>query len=249
MSQVYEKNFRRIARDCGKLSVDSYNRYLKKRLTEVGSVTVAHERAILVSLWRSLYEDGTVEAMPRGLVKIKAVRPPTRAWTLDQCCTAVKGTFQYDPKKLRGGASIGIFLRCWLLLGYESGLRQDDIWTLRGSDFSGSTLQRTQAKTGNPIAKSLTPACMRAVKEMLAQSPDGRVLGWAMTKGGGRRRMKRYLKSLHLDGTGKWLRRSGATHIEMAHPGKGRLHLGHATVGLAEKFYIDWSQEIGRAHV
>jgi hypothetical protein len=54
--------------------------------------------------------------------------------------------------------------------------------------------------------------------------------------------MQAYLSSLRLGGSSKWLRRSGATHIEMEHPGKGRLHLGHKTHGLAERCYIDWSQ-------
>lgn len=50
------------------------------------------------------------------------------------------------------------------------------------------------------------------------------------------------LDSVGVGGTSKWLRRSGATHIEIREPGKARHHLGHRTLDLAAKAYIDWPQ-------
>lgn len=224
------------------MSVTAINRYLQKRLTEVAEVTAATERAMLVGIWRWAYETGIVDSLPRGIVKIKVRRRPTKAWTLEQCCTAVKGTFTLDSEVRGKGIGLGLFLRCWLLLGYETGARQGDLWSMESADFDGCTVRWSQHKTGEPIVKTLTPACLDAVKALLAKSPDGRVLGWVMTQHSGQRHLRKYLPSIGLDGSSKWLRRSGATHIEMAHPGKGRLHLGHLTVGLAERAYIDWSQ-------
>jgi integrase len=246
VNQSYARRVRAAAAGCRWVSVEWCNRYLRKRLSEVRSVTVAPERVLILSLWRFAYERGLVDSMPRGLVKIKVSRPPVRAWTLEQCCTAVKATFQDDGILLRSGAKLGVFLRCWLLLGYETGARQEDLWNLRRSDFFGDTVAWTQGKTGVPLSKKLTPACMAAVTAMLEGSPDGRVLGWAMVKESGWRRLRRFLKRLDLPGSSKWLRRSGATHVEILQPGKARLHLGHKTVGLAERFYIDWSQVRGQ---
>lgn len=242
VSRGYSRRVMAVAAGCRRFNEDSCNRFLKQRLAEVSSVTAAPDRVIVLTIWRYAYERGLVDSMPRGIVKIKVQRPPTRAWTLEQCCTAVKATFQHDRKRLRSGASLGVFLRCWILLGYETGARQEDLWRLRDTDFSGQTVQFTQSKTGNPVPKVLTPSCMEAVRAMLEASPDGRVLGWVMKKEGGYKRMRKHLESLKMRGSGKWLRRSGCTHIEIDHPGKGRLHLGHKTVGLAERFYIDWSQ-------
>jgi integrase len=239
---VYGGNIQRIAGRVGELSVEACNRYLKKRLTEVSSVTVHWERAVLWQMWRYAYDRRLVEALPRGVVKIKAVRRPVRAWTLDQCCTAVNASFQYDVVRLRTGVYLGKFLRCWLLLGYESGARRSDLWHMRDSDFVGDTLYWSQHKTGEPVPKVLSPECMQAVQEMLAVSPDGRVLGWAMHMQSGCKRMKCFLKSLKLSGSSKWLRRSACTHVEIEQPGKGRVFLGHKTFGLAEKNYIDWAQ-------
>lgn len=145
--------------------------------------------------------------------------------------------------KIRGaGVELGLFLRCWLLLGYETGARHGDLWSLAADNFDGDTCRWTQHKTGDPVVKTLTPACVAAVQAMLALSRDDRVLGWVMRPCSARRVMRGYLRQLSLAGSSKWLRRSSCTHIEMANPGKGRLHLGHRTVGLAERAYIDWSQ-------
>lgn len=238
----YALHVRAAARKCRTLSVDCINRYLKKRMTEVAPITAATERAILVSIWRWAYDIGVVDSLPRGLVKIKSARRPTRAWTLEQCCTAVKGTFGITDKIRGKGVTFGLFLRAWMLLGYEVGARQGDLWELRAADFDGDVVRWSQSKTGEPHLRPLSPACLTAVRAMLEKSPDGRVLGWAMTKSAARRRLRAYLRSIGMDGTSKWLRRSGATHVEMQNPGKGKLHLGHKTPGLAERAYIDWSQ-------
>lgn len=239
---AYAKRVRDVAAGCKRLDASSCNEYLRRRLSVAAPVTVAPQRSIVVSLWLFALDRGLVNTMPRGLVKIKVARKPTRAWTLEQCCTAVKGTLQLGREKLRSGAPVGLFLRCWILLGYETGARQGDIWTLRGEDFAEGAVQWLQHKTGEPIWKVLSPACWDAATEMLALSHDGTVIGWSIQKEGGYKRMRRYLNSLGLLGSSKWLRRSGATHIEMRQPGKAKLHLGHKTPGMAERFYIDWSQ-------
>lgn len=242
VSSDYASHLRVTCRRCRVMSVEAINRYLRKRLTEVQSVTVATERAILLGVWKWAYEAGIVDNLPRGIVKVKIIRRPTRAWTLEQCCTAVKGTFALTKRIRPSGAPMGLFLRAFLLLGYESGARLGDLWAFRREDFDGDTLRWTQHKTAEPVVKLLSPACIEAVTALLALSPDGRLFGWIVSKKSVRRILQTYLKSIGLPGSAKWLRRSGCTHIEIENPGKGRLHLGHRTVGLAEKSYIDWSQ-------
>lgn len=242
VSPAYSHNLRRVASNVRRLDSAAINQYLQKRSTEIASVTLATERAMLVGLWRWAYETGAVDRPPRGIVKVKITRKPTRAWTIEQCCTAVKGTFALVSNIRGTGVPLGLFLRCWLLLGYETGARHGDLCSLTADHIDGDTCRWTQGKTGDPVVKVLTPACVEAVQAMLALSPDGRVLGWVMRPCSARRVMRKYLRSLSLAGSAKWLRRSGCTHVEMANPGKGRLHLGHRTVGLAERAYIDWSQ-------
>lgn len=242
VSQVYAANVRRIAARVQAVSAESLNRFLRRRAEERAGTTVRAERSVLLSLWRWAYDAGHVEQAPRGIIKIKGRRAPTRAWTVDQLRTALAATHQHDAVRLKSGASKGLLLRCWMLLGYEAGSRWGDLFSLRADHIDRDTIAWTQSKTGDPVVRSLSPACLAACREMLAASPDGRILGWAVGRRQAMAIMREFLDAVGIGGTSKWLRRSGATHIEMAEPGKATHHLGHRTVGLAATNYIDWSQ-------
>jgi hypothetical protein len=108
--------------------------------------------------------------------------------------------------------------------------------------LDGDVLAWTQSKTGDPLTRPLTPACLAAIDAMLAGSTDGRILGWAVGDRQAQRLMRTLLDRLGLGGSSKWLRRSGATHCEMERAGAGRLHLGHRSPALFESAYADWSQ-------
>lgn len=244
VAPIYAANVRRIAARCGAVTVDRMNEFLRERLEVVAGTTVRTERTILLSLWKWAYEYEAcgVSKLPRGVFSIKAKRAPTRAWTLDQVRTLVSATHDFDGLRFRRGASLGLFLRAWVFLGYESGSRFGDLMAMRREHIEGDCLRWTQSKTGDPIHKVLSPACLDAVRAMLEVSSDGRILGWACRPRQAQRHMRALLDKAGIGGTSKWLRRSGATHIEMAHPGKASLHLGHRTATLAAQAYIDWSQ-------
>lgn len=242
VSSQYESAVKRIAAQVGRLSADRINAYLRDRLQAVSTVTARTERTVLLSLWRHAYETSMVREAPRGVMRIKARKPPTRAWTQDQVRTAIAKAGELCGRRLRSGADLGVWLRCWLLLGYEAGSRHGDLWRLTRDNLDGDVLRWTQAKTGDGITKVLSSACVKACREMLEASPDGTILGWACQRRQAMRWMRQHLDACGLAGTSKFLRRSGATHIEMLAPGKASLHLGHRTATLAAQAYIDWGQ-------
>jgi len=238
----YQASIRRIARGCRNLSTEAVNDYLRRRLDEVSTITVRNERGIILTIWVNAYHAKLVDEMPRGVMKIKTRREATRAWTLDEVKAVLSAAGKKKGIKMRSGTDLGAFLTAWILLGYESGARLGDCWHFRREHIEGDSLRWTQSKTGDPICKVLTQACLDACHEMLRSSPDGTIIGWVCGKRHATRVMKEHLDDCCLPGTSKWLRRSGATHIEMLDPGRARLHLGHRSVGLAEKAYLDWGQ-------
>lgn len=242
VSRHYAGCVRRIAKRCPTVTVEKLNRYLMLRLNDVAGTTVKFERTILLSLWRWAYDRGLMDVAPRGVARLKARRKPTKAWSIDQIRAAIAATRELDGRRLKSGASLGLLLRAWSLLGYECGARWGDLWMLTRDHLDGDAISWVQGKTGDPVVRVLTPACLAAVREMLAASPDGRILGWACGRRQAMRLMREHLDRCGIGGTSKWLRRSGATHIEIHEPGKARHHLGHRTAGLAERNYIDWSQ-------
>jgi integrase len=242
VSVHYAANVKRIAAKCGEISSDAVNRYLRVRSSQLQSTTVRAERTILLTLWRFAYEAELVDVAPRGVMTVKARKKPTKAWTVAQLQQLLKATADYNGKRLRSGADLGQFLRCWILLAYECGARFGDVMAFSRDNIDGDTLAWTQSKTGDPLTRPLTPACLDAIDAMLAKSPNGLILGWACKRRRAHRLMRDLLDKQGLGGSSKWLRRSGATHCEMEKPGAGRLHLGHRSPALFEQAYCDWSQ-------
>lgn len=242
ISAAYECQIIRLAGQVGQVTSDRINAYLKKRLTEVATTTVKNERTVLLCLVKAGYESGQIKTPIRGVMRVKARKRPTQAWTVDQLKAAIHKTRDYAGRKLRTRAPMDLWLRTWLLLGYEAGSRFGDLWSLTKDHLDGEILRWTQAKTGDPIVRHLTAACVADCRRMLAISPDGRILGWACGPRHAFRIMRDHLDACGIGGTSKWLRRSGATHIEIAAPGMARRHLGHRTPGLAEQAYLDWGQ-------
>ena len=240
--KLYAHNLRRLCRSCPTISTNAINAYLRRRLEDRSTVTVRSERVMLLSLWKSAYEAGHVDEAPRGIMRVKARRAPTKAWTVEQLQAVIAATHNYDGVRLRSGADKGAFLRAWVLLGYECGARHGDLWRFTGERLDGDAIGWMQSKTGDAIVRLLSQPCLDACREMLKASPDGRILGWACKPRQAMRQMRAFLDATGVGGTSKWLRRSGATHCEMEKPGAGRMHLGHRSVGLFEQAYADWTQ-------
>jgi integrase len=238
----YAANVTRIAKRAGQLSVEKLNRHLMARVEKTSGLTVRSERGILLTLWNWAYDRSIVDTAPRGVLKMKARRKPTKAWTIAEIRRLLEATKGLDGRRLRSGASLGLFLRAWILVAYESGARLGDVMAFRAENLHDDTLSWTQSKTGDPMVRPLTPACLDSIDAMLARSPDKTILGWACKRRMALRHMRELIDSCGMDGTGKWLRRSGATHCEMERAGAGRLHLGHRSPALFESAYADWSQ-------
>jgi integrase len=244
VSENYRKTVVRIIKKCKFLTVECLNNYIKSRTNSVSSLTVKTDRSILLSLWKFAYENNMINHMPKNIIKIKIKRSPTKAWTIDQCKTLIEHTHKYDNKNNRKKVSIGLFLRVWLLLGYESGARFGDVFDFKWNDIDKNILRWTMSKTGDPMTKILSDGLIAYINELKTfnTNNDDRILGWICSKRQAARLMRLYLAECGLDGSSKFLRRSGATHIEMEHPGMAKLHLGHRTAGLAEKNYLDFAQ-------
>jgi integrase len=238
----YKTQLLRIAGLCGSVTNEAVNAYLRSRQGSVATVTLRNERGHLLTLWKFGYQTGVLDDMPRGILTVRMSRPPTRAWTPAQIRTLLDAAEGHRNVTMRSGASRAAFLRAWIFLGYETGARLGDVMSFSECHLRGDSIAWTQSKTGDPLTRVLTRPCRDACGEMLGASPDGRIIGWATTKRNATRIMRSLIDAAGLSGTGKWLRRSGATHCEMIRAGAGRLHLGHRSPALFEQAYCDWAQ-------
>jgi integrase len=242
VSDAHRRNVTAIAKRVGRIAVDHLNAYLLRRIEQVSGLTVKTERSVCLTLWNWAYHQGLLELAPRGVVRMKARRKPTKAWTLPQIRDILNACDRASNRPMWSGAVPREFLRCWVLLAYETGARMGDLFAFTRDNIDGDSIAWVQSKTLDPLTRTLTPACIEAVQAMLAKSTDGSILGWACSRRQAIRRMRELLESCGLAGSSKWLRRSGATHCEMQQAGAGRLHLGHRSPALFESAYCDWSQ-------
>jgi integrase len=243
VSRTHEARVLVIAGRLKEFSRDCVNEYIRRRLQNRSAISVRTERSIILSVWRWGWESDLVEHPPKGVARFRTRKEPTRAWTVPQVEGIIAAARKAGGKRrMWSGAPAALFLETWLRLGYESGARLGDNFAFTKDNLDGDVLRWTQAKTGDAIHKVLSPECLACVHAMLDLSPDGSIIGWACSKRQASRRIRELLAGCGFGGTSKWLRRSGATHIEMAQPGKASLHLGHRTAALAAQAYLDWGQ-------
>lgn len=178
-------------------------------------------------------------------MRVRAPQAPVQAWTIAHCRDLVKEASGFSGKVLRNGADLGDFLRCWVLLGYETGARYGDLFAWTRDNIRGTAISWVTRKTGIICTRLLSDDAAIAVKAMLSKSPDGRILGWVASRRYSFRLMRRLLAKAGGSGSGRWLRRSAATHIEMHDPGKAQWFLAHKSPGLAARHYLDQAQLAG----
>jgi len=242
LSKNYTKNLLSVARDCKHLDSESINKYLKCRLDKVNTVTAKSNRTILLSLYKWAYENNIIKNPIRNVLSIKVKREPVKAWTIDDLKFMIRQTNNFSHKKTRSGVKWNDFLKCWILLAYESGARFGDVFSFKKENIDNNILRFTMSKTGDPMTKILSEECVKYIHKLLDKSPDETILRYVVKNRQAQRILRLFIDSCSLEGTSKFLRRSGATHIEQNNPGMAKFHLGHRTNGLAEKHYIDYGQ-------
>jgi integrase len=243
----YARAMTNLAEKLPELSAQAINSHLRMRRESVSQTTVANERRMLLTLWRWAWEEGLVDSAPRGVQRVKAPLKPVKAWSIDECRALVKGAEKFFGKRLRNGADLGVFLQCWVVLAYETGARYGDIFAWKGSNISACALGWVTSKTGVVCTRLLSDQALALVNKMLDKSPDGRILGWVCCRRQSFKFMRKLIESCLPEGSGKWLRRSSATHVEMQDPGKAQWFLAHKSPGMAARHYLDQRQLAGSA--
>lgn len=241
-SFLYCANLRRVASKVAVLDAQHVNAYLRLRLTQVSPGSVANERRMLLTLWSWAWEEGMCDNPLRGVMSIRTPSKPVEAWTIGECSALVKATSQFNFSKMRNGTNLGLFLRCWVLVAYETGARYGDIFAFTNANVGGGCLSWTTSKTGIPCCRNLSLPCQSAISDMMQGRPVGPIFGGCASRRYSFALMRRLLAASGLPGSGKWLRRSGATHVEQTNPGMAQRFLGHKSANMAAQHYLDQRQ-------
>jgi integrase len=251
-SRGYQYNLRRTVRkaeDSGiktvcQLTPDAVNRLIAG-LRKVGNTTRANIRRELLSLWKYAHDCSLTDSYPTRVVKVREDRRPVRTWAVEDLrkilVAAEKDQMVVSQRCPVPRAHV---LAAWILIGYDGGMRFDDIHQLTMQDFrnGGESIAISARKTGKPLVRRMTEDTQLAVSRMFSYSPDGTLFQWCLPRRRAFVMWREFLDSNGFPGSSKWLRRTCATAIEMVAPGTASFYLQHSDAATTSKHYVDQSQ-------
>jgi len=204
--------------------------------------TVRSKRTQIMALWRAAADEHLCDPPTRRVRSARIPWEPRDCFTLAEVEQLVAAT-----AGLRRGLAGGMHRREWwdlaIRLAWDTGLRWGDLVRLRPGDIHGDAVVVCQRKTRRPYCGRLRPSTIAMLAESLRRYPREYVCPWPASGETFRQQFRRLVAKAGVrPGTWKWLRRGGATDVEIQEPGRGMAarHLGHAPGSrVAELHYID----------
>lgn len=224
---------KRLPWQAGDLSPDRIDAYLTDALKHLSPSTVANHRRMLGTLLRFAAAEKLVDAsIVRPLRRVKRPPPCPTAWSHAD----IRHLWSM-ASKLTGGRKCphALLMQAWLLVAYSTGLRLQDLLSIRHDSIRGNRLLVRQTKTGQPHVVYLDHNALEAIRKLPVRGP--RVFGDLICRDKVLYQMRRLVKVSSRPGSTKFLRRSGATYCEIAGKDATR-HLGHRSPGM-KVHYVD----------
>lgn len=205
------------------------------------ATTRANYRRMALTLWRAALDHRLTEQSIGRVARVKAPVPPPVAWTKEELFRLLDAA-DAQVGHFRSGCPKALFWRGWILTGYYTGIRRGDLHGLKVEQYRAGRLWVVQHKTGQPLGKILPPDCATVLDELIRIGDGNTIFWWALARKWCYIHFRRLLASAGMKGSTKWLRRSGATHVEIDMPGSASRFLGHLSPQLAQKHYLDQTQ-------
>lgn len=249
VSPRYEESLRRTAKRAAaygltrvcQLEAKTVNEFLVALGKNGLSATTVHNiRRELLTLWRFAHACGLTDEYPLRVRKISAKIKPPQAWSHADLCHLVTVAGK-DQARISNRVRVRRcdVLPAWISIGYESGLRLNDLLNLKADQIRNGCICLRASKTGKTTIRRLSPQTQQLCQTLVEQSPDGTVFRWAMPRRRAIQTVKKFLVENGYPGSTQWLRRSGATQIERVSPGMATRWLDHSNPALARKHYLD----------
>lgn len=224
---------RRLPWRASELTPDLIDAYLTDALHRLSSQTVYNHRRMLGRLLAFAASERLVDAsIVRPLRRVKRDPPSPVAWSHAEIRRLLA-----VAAKLTGGQKCphATLMRAWLLVAYSTGLRLGNLLSITHDQIRGHRLLVRQVKTREPHVCYLDDLALAAIAELPRRGP--RIFGDLICRDKLLAQMRRLCQLAQMQGSTKFLRRSGATYAEIAGKDASR-HLGHRTPGM-KVYYID----------
>lgn len=219
--------------------------FLRDYGQRVRPATVRSKRTQLVALWRAAADEYLCDPPTRRVRSAKVPWEPREAWTIDEVRRLVRAA-SWLPRNHSCGMPRAEWFNLAIRVAWDSGLRWGDLVRLRVADVHDDLVVVPQSKTSRPACGRLTASTLEILRDTLRRHPRPLVTPWTASHETFTDQVRRLVAKAGIrPGTWKWLRRGGATDVEIQAPGKGMAarHLGHAPGSrIAEINYLDHVQ-------
>jgi site-specific recombinase XerD len=229
---------------------ETINKWIEWKLANGCNITtIGTRKAALLAMWRAAAHKDMVETEPRKIRRLPRVRRIVKAWTKTEIGTLLATVRAIDPNRTITLSRLPMrdYYETICMAGYDSGMRLSDLLSIERdwirTDAQGfGYVSLIQSKSNRPKVSRLEPETMKRIDAFMALLP--RKLIWpTRTRRSFYQHLNEIVKTAGIrTGTFRWLRRSGATHVEMDFPGKSFLHCGHADARVTFAHYIDQEQ-------
>jgi len=206
--------------------------------------TVRSKRVQLLSLWRAASDEGFCDLPTRRIRPAKVPWKAPVAWTHAEVVQLLSVTDAL-PRLHSCGLRRSEWFALAIRIGWDIGLRwADQMFRLR-VDMIGANgvVAFGQHKTGRVVIGRLGEATMEALRSSLAYMPRELATPWDCSHETFTTQMRLLVRKSGIrKGTWKWLRKSGATDVELQQAGSAARHLGHSPSSgnsIAARHYID----------
>ncbi len=215
------------------LHPDKIDAYLTEALNHLAPSTVYNHRRMLGRLLTFAAGERLVDAsILRPLRRVKRLPPSPIAWSHAEIRRLLA-----VAANLTGGQKCphATLMKAWLLVAYSTGLRLGNLLEIRHDAIRGHRLLVRQVKTREPHVCYLDDLALAAIAELPRRGP--RIFGDLICRDKLLAQMRRLCHMAQMQGSTKFLRRSGATYAESVGKDASR-HLGHRSPN-TKTYYID----------
>ncbi|MGE4138380.1 MAG: tyrosine-type recombinase/integrase [Pirellulales bacterium] len=236
----FERYLKRPAR-LNDLHREQFNAWLLAELAAgLDPETVRNRRTAMLGIWRHAAEAGLLRTAPARIVKIQVPQKIPEAWhksaidKLEAAARLLPGTMHSDRRVLRAD-----FWTAYALVDYDLGIRLGDLLAIDESHVNAQGgVCMIQHKTQRVITGQLSDAALAALRKILRG--DGKpIFGGLVNTSNAQRYMRKLVQLAGLKGSTKWLRKTGATWVEVEQPGSAPAYLGHGDRRTAYRHYVD----------
>ena len=225
--------------DTSQLLPEKANEFLIR--LPLAAVTRSNIRRELLTLWRFAFDHSYTDVPPLRVCRIKATPPPPRAWSLDtlrQLLAVAEQDTRPVSQRVPGLLWRDV-LPCWIVIGYDTGLRLSDLLHLHESNIVNGCVICTAQKTGKFTVRTISQPGRELAAQLFEKSQDGSLFRWALPRRRALKKWRDFLQEQKIVGSSRWLRRSGATYVEIKRKGEAQRFLGHSNAALASRHYLD----------